>query len=127
MVKRSIIASSYTPHSSAKHCLDYLYNLRYTTIVFRLSSVVEQFAVNEWVAGSSPAAGAMKNVRPFGLTFFIPGLPHSNQRLASLFRDSRRVGERREVLEKGSVTTLTAVFAVPAELEEYLKSPTPKP
>jgi hypothetical protein len=32
---------------------------------------VEQEAVNFEVAGSNPAVGAMKTVRPFGLAFFI--------------------------------------------------------
>lgn len=46
--------------------------------------MVEQEAVNFEVAGSSPAVGAKKIVRPFGLAFFIPrrqarepGLLHS--------------------------------------------------
>lgn len=33
--------------------------------------MVEQEAVNFEVAGSSPAVGAMKTVRPFGLAFFM--------------------------------------------------------
>ena len=33
--------------------------------------MVEQEAVNFEVAGSSPAVGAIKTVRPFGLAFFI--------------------------------------------------------
>ena len=33
--------------------------------------MVEQEAVNFEVTGSSPVAGAMKIVRPFGLAFFI--------------------------------------------------------
>lgn len=36
--------------------------------------MVEQEAVNFEVAGSSPAVGAIKTVRPFGLAFFIPRL-----------------------------------------------------
>ena len=39
--------------------------------VFRRSSMVEQEAVNFEVAGSSPAVGAKKIVRPYGLAFFF--------------------------------------------------------
>ena len=39
--------------------------------VFRRSSMVEQEAVNFEVAGSSPAVGAKKIVRPYGLAFFL--------------------------------------------------------
>ncbi len=36
--------------------------------------MVERLAVNEDVAGSSPAAGAKKNVRPFGLALFFSAI-----------------------------------------------------
>ena len=37
--------------------LDFIIFLDYTLNIFRGSSMVEQLAVNQWVAGSNPALG----------------------------------------------------------------------
>ena len=62
----------------------------YSGVLFRRSAAVAQLTVNQLVAGSNPAAGAMKNDLPFGGSFFIilVGL-NPNQ----IFRDQLRLAQ----------------------------------
>ena len=53
--------------------------------LFRLSSAVERLAVNEDVAGSNPAVGAMKRPLAFASGFFIVSRLGLNQQQRKYF------------------------------------------
>lgn len=89
-------------------------------LLFRLSSAVEQSAVNRLVACSNQAAGAIKKTPSSKMVFFFYGFCYLNEQRPKGACSERIVGERNSIKHIPAPNKKAVVFITAAPLKKII-------